>query len=104
MLRGHSPDERSEARSRFRGMCMSDIADLLTTPEGRTLEFKRDLSSLGPVLRTLVGMSPVRFRPRRLRSAIRSSRSGISQRSPSFCSRQKGYSAAPPRQDRRLLC
>ena len=36
---------------------MSDIANLLTTPEGRTLEFKRDLSSLGPVLRTLVAFA-----------------------------------------------
>ena len=36
---------------------MSDIATLLSMPEGRTLEFKRDLSSLGPVLRTLVAFA-----------------------------------------------
>jgi ATP-dependent DNA helicase RecG len=38
-------------------MHMSDITNLLITPEGRTLEFKRDLSSLGPVLRTLVALA-----------------------------------------------
>jgi hypothetical protein len=28
------------------------LAELLTTPEGKTLEFKRDLSSLRPILST----------------------------------------------------
>jgi predicted HTH transcriptional regulator len=32
--------------------------DLLTRPEGRTLEFKRDLSSLRPILKTLVAFAP----------------------------------------------
>ena len=31
-----------------------NIDDLLASPEGKTLEFKRDFSSPGPVLRSLV--------------------------------------------------
>lgn len=36
---------------------MTTISDLLASPEDRTLEFKRDLSSLRPVLRTLVAFA-----------------------------------------------
>ena len=36
---------------------MTTISDLLALPEGKTLEFKRDLSSLRPVLRTLVAFA-----------------------------------------------
>ncbi|HKI52815.1 MAG TPA: ATP-binding protein, partial [Anaerolineales bacterium] len=34
-----------------------NIDDLLTSPEGKTLEFKRDLSSPKPVLRSLVAFA-----------------------------------------------
>ena len=34
-----------------------NISQLLATPEGKTLEFKRDLSSPKPVLRTLVAFA-----------------------------------------------
>lgn len=34
-----------------------DLAQLLASPEGKTLEFKRDLSSLAPILRTLVAFA-----------------------------------------------
>ena len=33
------------------------IADLLSSPEGKTLEFKRDLSSPTPILKTLVAFA-----------------------------------------------
>ena len=33
------------------------LAELLTTPEGKTLEFKRDLSSLRPILKSLVAFA-----------------------------------------------
>ena len=33
------------------------LAELLTTPEGKTLEFKRDLSSLKPILKSLVAFA-----------------------------------------------
>jgi ATP-dependent DNA helicase RecG len=36
---------------------MTTVADLLSLPESKTLEFKRDLSSLRPVLRTLVAFA-----------------------------------------------
>ncbi len=36
---------------------MNEVAHLLGLPEGRTLEFKRDLSSLRPILRTLVAFA-----------------------------------------------
>ena len=36
---------------------MPDIAKLLSMPEGKTLEFKRDLSSLQPILKTLVAFA-----------------------------------------------
>ncbi len=36
---------------------MTDLARLLTLPESRTLEFKRDASSLRPILRTLVAFA-----------------------------------------------
>ena len=36
---------------------MTTIADLLALPESKTLEFKRDLSSVRPVLRTLVAFA-----------------------------------------------
>lgn len=38
-------------------MTQAEIKKLLKQPEGRTLEFKRDLSSLTPVLRTLVAFA-----------------------------------------------
>ena len=41
-------------RSRFRSM---NVEDLLRQPEGKTLEFKRDLSSPRPLLRTLVAFA-----------------------------------------------
>ena len=34
------------------------IADLLSSPEGKTLEFKRDLSTPTPILKTLVVTLP----------------------------------------------
>jgi ATP-dependent DNA helicase RecG len=34
-----------------------NVADLITSPEGKTLEFKRDLSSLAPVMKTLVAFA-----------------------------------------------
>ena len=34
-----------------------DIADLLVAPEGKTLEFKRDLSSLKAVMKTVVAFA-----------------------------------------------
>jgi predicted HTH transcriptional regulator len=34
-----------------------DIADLLLAPEGKTLEFKRDLSSLKGVMKTVVAFA-----------------------------------------------
>lgn len=37
---------------------MSDIVKLLSMPEGKTLEFKRDLSSLQPILKPLSVMQP----------------------------------------------
>ncbi len=36
---------------------MSELVHLLNQPEGRTLEFKRDLSSLRPILKTLVAFA-----------------------------------------------
>ena len=33
------------------------LAELLTTPEGKTLEFKHDLSSLRPILKSLVAFA-----------------------------------------------
>ncbi len=36
---------------------MPDISKLLSMPEGKTLEFKRDLSSLQPILKTLVAFA-----------------------------------------------
>lgn len=36
---------------------MSNIADILAKPEGKTLEFKRDLSSPKPLLKTLVAFA-----------------------------------------------
>ncbi len=33
---------------------MVDIRDITSLPEGRTIEFKRDLSSMKPILKTLV--------------------------------------------------
>ena len=33
------------------------LPELLSQPEGKTLEFKRDLSSLKPVLKTLVAFA-----------------------------------------------
>ena len=33
------------------------IDQLLTSPEGKTLEFKRDLSSPGPMLKTLIAFA-----------------------------------------------
>src|SRR5205085_526609 len=36
---------------------MSDISKLLSMPEGKTLEFKRDLSSIKPILKTLVAFA-----------------------------------------------
>ena len=36
---------------------MPDVAGLLSMPEGKTLEFKRDLSSLQPILKTLVAFA-----------------------------------------------
>ena len=41
----------------YKGKPVNEIAHLLGLPEGRTLEFKRDLSSLRPVLRTLVAFA-----------------------------------------------
>lgn len=34
-----------------------DIRNMLSLPEGKTLEFKRDLTSLRPILKTLVAFS-----------------------------------------------
>lgn len=34
-----------------------NVPELLTTPEGKTMEFRRDLSSLTPVLKTLVAFA-----------------------------------------------
>ena len=34
-----------------------DIEDLLTQPESKTLEFKRDLSSLEPILKTIIAFA-----------------------------------------------
>lgn len=36
---------------------MKNIREILTFPEGRTLEFKRDLSSLKPILKTIVAFA-----------------------------------------------
>ncbi len=36
---------------------MMEIADLITQPESKILEFKRDLSSLGPILKTIVAFA-----------------------------------------------
>jgi ATP-dependent DNA helicase RecG len=36
---------------------MPDILELLSMPEGKTLEFKRDLTSLQPILKTLVAFA-----------------------------------------------
>lgn len=34
-----------------------DIGQILTLPEGKTLEFKRDLTSTEPILKTLVAFA-----------------------------------------------
>ncbi len=34
-----------------------NVSELIVAPEGKTLEFKRDLSSLPPVLKTLVAFA-----------------------------------------------
>ncbi|MFT4552029.1 MAG: ATP-dependent DNA helicase RecG [Chlamydiales bacterium] len=36
---------------------MPDISEILTFPEGRTLEFKQDLSSLKPIMKSLVAFA-----------------------------------------------
>jgi len=36
---------------------MMDIQTILASPEGKTLEFKRDLSSSKPILKTLVAFA-----------------------------------------------
>ena len=36
---------------------MSNIQQILSLPEGKTIEFKRDLSSLTPILKTLVAFA-----------------------------------------------
>jgi ATP-dependent DNA helicase RecG len=36
---------------------MSDITTILSLPEGKTIEFKRDLSSLKPIMKTLVAFA-----------------------------------------------
>ena len=36
---------------------MTDLQEILSAPEGKTVEFKRDLSSLKPILRTLVAFA-----------------------------------------------
>ena len=36
---------------------MIDIQEVITLPEGKTLEFKRDLSSLKPILKTLIAFA-----------------------------------------------
>ncbi len=36
---------------------MVDIQDIASLPEGKTLEFKRDLSSLKPILKTLIAFA-----------------------------------------------
>ena len=36
---------------------MRDIKEILASPEGKTLEFKRDLSSIRPVLKALVAFA-----------------------------------------------
>lgn len=36
---------------------MIDIQEIITLPEGKTLEFKRDLSSLKPILKTLIAFA-----------------------------------------------
>lgn len=33
---------------------MVDIRDIASLPEGKTVEFKRDLSSIKPILKTLI--------------------------------------------------
>lgn len=36
---------------------MIDVQKILSFPEGRTLEFKRDLSSMKPILKTLIAFA-----------------------------------------------
>jgi ATP-dependent DNA helicase RecG len=36
---------------------MTELTDMLATPEGKRLEFKRDASSLKPILKTLVAFA-----------------------------------------------
>jgi len=36
---------------------MVDIRELLSLSEGRTIEFKRDLSSMKPILKTLIAFA-----------------------------------------------
>lgn len=36
---------------------MVDVRDILSLPEGKTLEFKKDLSSMKPILKTLVAFA-----------------------------------------------
>ncbi|MEI8301116.1 MAG: hypothetical protein WCG10_05860 [Chlamydiota bacterium] len=36
---------------------MVDIANILTMLEGKTLEFKRDVSSMQPILKTLIAFA-----------------------------------------------
>lgn len=36
---------------------MVDLKDIVSLPEGKTLEFKRDLSSMKPILKTLIADS-----------------------------------------------
>ena len=36
---------------------MTDIQEIATSPEGKTIEFKRDLSSLKPILKTIIAFA-----------------------------------------------
>lgn len=36
---------------------MTDIKDITSLPEGKTIEFKRDVSSMKPILKTLIAFA-----------------------------------------------
>jgi len=36
---------------------VANIQDIMSLPEGKTVEFKRDLSSIKPILKTLVAFA-----------------------------------------------
>ena len=44
-------------RQKYGEISMIDVQKILSLPEGKTLEFKRDLSSMEPILKTLIAFA-----------------------------------------------